>query len=73
MTGSEDAEEHAARADQITSRVTRLMSDHVAWIEIDDNGRNSVVQVRVMRCADGRPFSDSGTGLTWVNFQRMTA
>eukprot|EP00965_Chrysotila_dentata_P012249 402375-Pleurochrysis_carterae.AAC.1 len=44
MTGSEDAEEHAARADPITSRFTRLMSDHVAWVEIEDNGRKSVVQ-----------------------------
>eukprot|EP00965_Chrysotila_dentata_P246767 6207363-Pleurochrysis_carterae.AAC.1 len=26
-----------------------------------------------MRCADGRPFySDSGIGLTWAPFQRMT-
>eukprot|EP00965_Chrysotila_dentata_P247323 6207684-Pleurochrysis_carterae.AAC.1 len=73
ITGSANAEEHAASADQITSRATRLMSDCVAWVEIDDNGRKSVVQVRVLRCADGRqPFAYPWLGLTWATYRRMT-
>eukprot|EP00965_Chrysotila_dentata_P001413 46069-Pleurochrysis_carterae.AAC.1 len=72
MTRSANAEEHAASADQITSRATGLMSDCVAWVEIDDNGRKSVVQVRVLRCVDGKPFATPWLGLTWATYRRMT-
>eukprot|EP00965_Chrysotila_dentata_P156162 5159254-Pleurochrysis_carterae.AAC.1 len=49
------------------------MSDSVAWVEINDNGRNSVVQVRVLKCRDGkRPFAYPCLGLTWATYRRMT-
>eukprot|EP00965_Chrysotila_dentata_P020930 693329-Pleurochrysis_carterae.AAC.1 len=44
ITGLDNAEEYTASADQITSRATGLLSKSVAWVEIDDNGRKSVVQ-----------------------------
>eukprot|EP00965_Chrysotila_dentata_P037714 1254378-Pleurochrysis_carterae.AAC.1 len=44
ITGLDNAEEYTASADQITSRATGLISESVAWVEIDDNGRKSVVQ-----------------------------
>eukprot|EP00965_Chrysotila_dentata_P183737 6066756-Pleurochrysis_carterae.AAC.4 len=67
----EQAEDYAARAYEITSRFTRLVSNQVAWVEIDDNGRKSVVQVRVMRCTEGLPFSRPGLGLTPATYRRI--
>eukprot|EP00965_Chrysotila_dentata_P069239 2288193-Pleurochrysis_carterae.AAC.1 len=49
------------------------MSDFGAWVEIDDNGRKSVVQVRVLRCVDGKqPFAYPWLELTWETYRRMT-
>eukprot|EP00965_Chrysotila_dentata_P093776 3099628-Pleurochrysis_carterae.AAC.1 len=73
ITGLDNAEEYTASADQITSRATGLLSESVAWVEIDDDGRKSVMQVRVLKCRDGRqPFAFSWLGLTWETYQRMT-
>eukprot|EP00965_Chrysotila_dentata_P039071 1299316-Pleurochrysis_carterae.AAC.1 len=48
------------------------MSESVAWVEIDDNGRKSVVQVRVLKCRDGQqPFAYPWLGLTWATYRRM--
>eukprot|EP00965_Chrysotila_dentata_P089588 2958086-Pleurochrysis_carterae.AAC.1 len=67
----EQAKDHAALADKITLRFTRLVSNQVAWVEMDDNGRKSVVQMRVMRCVEGQPFSRPGLGLTLATYRRM--
>eukprot|EP00965_Chrysotila_dentata_P246378 6207124-Pleurochrysis_carterae.AAC.1 len=73
ITGLNNAEEYTASADQITSRATGLLSGSIAWVEIDNNGRKSVLQVRVLKCRDGRqPFAYSWLGLTWATYQRMT-
>eukprot|EP00965_Chrysotila_dentata_P077257 2550821-Pleurochrysis_carterae.AAC.1 len=69
ICGLDNTEEYTASADQITSRVTGLLSESVAWVEIDDNGRKSVVQVRVLKCGDGRqPFAYAWLGLTWATY-----
>eukprot|EP00965_Chrysotila_dentata_P107964 3565709-Pleurochrysis_carterae.AAC.1 len=73
ITRLDDAEEYTASADLITSRATGLLSESVAWVEIDDNGRKSVVQVRVLKCRDDKqPFAYSWLGLTWATYRRMT-
>eukprot|EP00965_Chrysotila_dentata_P042539 1410990-Pleurochrysis_carterae.AAC.1 len=47
ISGLNRTEEYTACADQITSRASSgLNSRYVAWIEIDHDGRKSVVQVR---------------------------
>eukprot|EP00965_Chrysotila_dentata_P046145 1534193-Pleurochrysis_carterae.AAC.2 len=50
ISGLHNTEEYTARADQLTSRATGLFSESVAWVEIDDDGRKSVVQVGVLKC-----------------------
>eukprot|EP00965_Chrysotila_dentata_P145693 4812762-Pleurochrysis_carterae.AAC.1 len=54
ISGLDITEEYTARADQLLSRATGLYSEAVAWVEIDDNGRKSVVQVRVLKNGHGR-------------------
>eukprot|EP00965_Chrysotila_dentata_P117156 3871603-Pleurochrysis_carterae.AAC.1 len=63
-----------ACADRLTSRATAgLHSDFVAWIEIDNACRKSVVQMRVLRTGRGnRPFAYSWIGLTRETYRRMT-
>eukprot|EP00965_Chrysotila_dentata_P205382 6182923-Pleurochrysis_carterae.AAC.4 len=57
----DESDVYVARVPAITSRLlTRLGSNQVACVEFDDNGRKSVVQVRVMKCTDGQPFARPG-------------
>eukprot|EP00965_Chrysotila_dentata_P046933 1557995-Pleurochrysis_carterae.AAC.1 len=50
ISGFDRTEEYTACADMFTSYATaELHSKHVAWIEIDHDGRKSVVQVRVLK------------------------
>eukprot|EP00965_Chrysotila_dentata_P098322 3250767-Pleurochrysis_carterae.AAC.1 len=64
----DNTEEYTARADQLISRVTGLFSESVAWVEIDDNGRKSVVQVRVLKCGHGR----QSFWYPWLGLTRAT-
>eukprot|EP00965_Chrysotila_dentata_P059988 1989696-Pleurochrysis_carterae.AAC.1 len=69
----DNTEEYTARADQLISLVTGLYSESVAWVEIDDDGRKSVVQVRVLKCGHGKqPFAYPWLGLTRATYRRMT-
>eukprot|EP00965_Chrysotila_dentata_P173853 5739387-Pleurochrysis_carterae.AAC.1 len=74
ISGLDSTEEYTARADQLISRVTGLYSESVAWIEIDDTGRKSVVQVRVLTCQRGRQgFWYPWLGITRATNQRMNS
>eukprot|EP00965_Chrysotila_dentata_P079493 2621577-Pleurochrysis_carterae.AAC.1 len=67
ISGLDSTEKYTACADQFTSRATAgFHSKYVAWIEIDYDGRKSVVQVRVLRTehVDMHPFAYSWIGLT---------
>eukprot|EP00965_Chrysotila_dentata_P142504 4710771-Pleurochrysis_carterae.AAC.1 len=44
ISGMDNPEEYTAKADQLFSRATGLYSESVVWVEIDDDGRKSVVQ-----------------------------
>eukprot|EP00965_Chrysotila_dentata_P021826 723162-Pleurochrysis_carterae.AAC.1 len=61
-------------AERLTSRTTAgLHSDFVVWIEIDNDGRKSVVQIRVLRTGRGnQPFAYSWISLTRETHRRMT-
>ena len=73
IAGMDNTEEYEARADQLISRATGLYSESVAWVEIDDDGRKSVVQVRVLKTGRGnQPFAFSWLGLTRETYRRMT-
>eukprot|EP00965_Chrysotila_dentata_P148297 4895946-Pleurochrysis_carterae.AAC.1 len=54
VSGWDNTEEYTARADQLLSRATGLYSEAVAWVEINDNGHKTVVQVRMLKCGYGR-------------------
>eukprot|EP00965_Chrysotila_dentata_P226987 6195732-Pleurochrysis_carterae.AAC.1 len=71
MVPVDQAEDYAALAEEVTSRYTSLVFNQVAWVEINDNGRKSVVRVRVMRCTEGQPFSRPGLGLTTATYRRV--
>eukprot|EP00965_Chrysotila_dentata_P114029 3770776-Pleurochrysis_carterae.AAC.1 len=68
-----NTEEYTACADQFVSRATAgLYSVSVAWVEIDDDSRKSVVQVRVLKTGRGnQPFAYSWIGLTQETYRRM--
>eukprot|EP00965_Chrysotila_dentata_P073079 2415286-Pleurochrysis_carterae.AAC.1 len=58
----------------LTSYATaELHSKYVAWIEIDHDGRKSVVQVRVLRTVhtDIHPFAYPWVGLTLETYRRI--
>eukprot|EP00965_Chrysotila_dentata_P244388 6205956-Pleurochrysis_carterae.AAC.2 len=57
----DQAEDYAALAAEVTSRFTKLVSNQVAWVEIEDNGRKSVVQ----------RFSRPGLRLTPATYRRV--
>eukprot|EP00965_Chrysotila_dentata_P070890 2343130-Pleurochrysis_carterae.AAC.1 len=69
----DNPEEYTARADQLSSRTTGLYSESVAWVEIDDDGRKSVVQVRVLKTGHGtQPFASPWLGLTQATYRSLT-
>eukprot|EP00965_Chrysotila_dentata_P146318 4832065-Pleurochrysis_carterae.AAC.1 len=69
----DNTEEYTDRADQLISRATGLYSKSVAWVEIDDDGRKSVVQARVLKTGhDNQPFAFSWLGLTRATYRRVT-
>eukprot|EP00965_Chrysotila_dentata_P153029 5057472-Pleurochrysis_carterae.AAC.1 len=73
IAGLDNPEEYTACADQLVSRVTAgLHSVSVTWIEIDDDGRKSVMQVRELKTGRGdQPFAYSWIGLTQETCRRM--